>query len=146
VKVTEAPHYRRHVAQRERRQAGERARPEGLAAMPSILTQSEGPGHTVGLAPRGVNSGNGFLFVSHRGEIFPSGFLPLTVGNVRQMGLAEAYRSSDLFRRLRTPDRGGPLRPLRVPRHLRGPAPVPGLMGIPFETDLVRPTAMASRP
>jgi len=104
VKVTEAPHYRRHVAQRERRQAGERPRPEGLAAMPAILTQSEGPGHTVGLAPRGVNSGNGFLFVSHRGEIFPSGFLPLTVGNVREMGLADAYRSSDLFRRLRTPD------------------------------------------
>ena len=104
VKVTEAPHYRRHVAQRERRQAGERPRPEGLAAMPTILTQSEGPGHTVGLAPRGVNSGNGFLFVSHRGEIFPSGFLPLTVGNVREMGLADAYRSSDLFRRLRTPD------------------------------------------
>jgi radical SAM protein with 4Fe4S-binding SPASM domain len=104
VKVTEAPHYRRHVAQRERRLAGERSRPEGLASMPTILTQSEGPGHTVGLAPRGVNSGKGFLFVSHRGEIFPSGFLPLTVGNVRQMGLAEAYRSSDLFRRLRTPD------------------------------------------
>jgi radical SAM protein len=104
VKVTEAPHYRRHVAQRERRQAGERGRPEGLAAMPTILTRSEGPGHTVGLAPRGVNSGNGFLFVSHRGEIFPSGFLPLSVGNVRSLGLAEAYRSSDLFLRLRTPD------------------------------------------
>ena len=104
VKVTEAPHYRRHVAQRELRQAGERSRPEGLAHMPAILTQSEGPGHTVGLAPRGVNSGNGFLFVSHRGEIFPSGFLPLTVGNVRETGLAEAYRSSDLFKRLRTPD------------------------------------------
>ena len=59
---------------------GGAAAPEGLATMPAILTQSEGPGHTVGLAPRGVNSGNGFLFVSHRGEIFPSGFLPLTVG------------------------------------------------------------------
>ena len=104
VKVTEAPHYRRHVAQRERRAAGQRPRPQGLAAMPEILTQSEGPGHTVGLAPRGVNSGNGFLFVSHRGEIFPSGFLPLTVGNVRETGLAEAYRSSELFRSLRNPD------------------------------------------
>jgi radical SAM protein len=104
VKVTEAPHYRRYVALRERRLAGARARPEGRAAMPSILTRSEGPGHTVGLAPRGVNSGNGFLFVSHRGEIFPSGFLPLTVGNVRETSLAKAYRSSELFRRLRNPD------------------------------------------
>jgi len=104
VKVTEAPHYRRHVAQRERRIAREPGRPQGLVAMPSILTQSEGPGHTVGLAPRGVNAGNGFLFVSHRGEIFPSGFLPLAAGNVRQHGLADVYRTSDLFTRLRNPD------------------------------------------
>jgi AdoMet-dependent heme synthase len=98
VKVTEAPHYRRHVAQRERTGAGP-------VSMPTILTRSEGPGHTVGLAPRGVNSGNGFLFVSHRGEIFPSGFLPITAGNVRDVSLAEAYRSSELFRDLRDPDR-----------------------------------------
>ena len=85
VKVTEAPHYRRHVAQREMKDAGApSARPDGLAAMPARLTQSEGPGHTVGLAPRGVNSGNGFLFVSHTGEIMPSGFLPIPVGNVRE--------------------------------------------------------------
>ena len=103
VKVTEAPHYRRHVAQRERREARESGRPQGIVGMPAVLTRSEGPGHSVGLAPRGVNAGNGFLFVSHRGDVFPSGFLPLSVGNVRQTSLAEAYRS-DLFRRLRTPD------------------------------------------
>jgi len=102
VKVTEAPHYRRHVAQRERR-AGDRERPLGPVAMPSVLTTSEGPGHTVGLAPRGVNSGNGFLFVAHDGEIYPSGFLPVTVGNMRRVSLAEAYRSSPLFRELRDP-------------------------------------------
>ena len=104
VKVTEAPHYRRHVAQRERQAAGERGRPGGSVRMPEVLTQSEGPGHTVGLAPRGVNAGNGFLFVSHQGEIFPSGFLSLSVGNVRQVSLREAYRDSYLFRRLRTPE------------------------------------------
>ncbi len=98
VKVTEAPHYRRHVAQRERPA-------EGSVGMPAILTRSEGPGHTVGLAPRGVNSGNGFLFVSHRGEIFPSGFLPISAGNVRDVSLADAYRGSELFQELRDPDR-----------------------------------------
>jgi AdoMet-dependent heme synthase len=104
VKVTEAPHYRRHVAQRERRAAGEGGRPSPGVTMPAVLTRSEGPGHTVGLAPRGVNAGNGFLFVSHQGEVFPSGFLPLSVGSVRRMPLAEAYRASDLFRQLRAPD------------------------------------------
>jgi radical SAM protein len=104
VKVTEAPHYRRHVAQRERRAAGERGRPDASVAMPTILTTSEGPGHTVGLAPRGVNAGNGFLFVSHRGDVYPSGFLPRAAGNVRSVELAEAYRHSSLFRDLRDPD------------------------------------------
>jgi radical SAM protein len=104
VKVTEAPHYRRYVAQRERHAAGERGRPASGVAMPSMLTRSEGPGHTVGLAPRGVNAGNGFLFVSHRGEIYPSGFLPLLAGNVRRDRLADVYRDSPIFRVLRMPD------------------------------------------
>jgi AdoMet-dependent heme synthase len=105
VKVTEAPHYRRHVAQRERQARGESTRPAQHVTMPSVLTTSEGPGHTVGLAPRGVNSGNGFLFVSHQGEIYPSGFLPISVGNVRWRALSSAYRSSSLFRQLRDPGR-----------------------------------------
>ena len=105
VKVTEAPHYRRHVAQRERRRAGAPARPGGdPVSMPAALTRSEGPGHTVGLAPRGVNSGNGFLFVSHIGEIYPSGFLPLRQGDVREDRLADVYRQSPTFRALRSPD------------------------------------------
>jgi radical SAM protein with 4Fe4S-binding SPASM domain len=101
VKVTEAPHYRRFVAQQETAAAGH---VHGPGQMPALLTRSEGPGHTVGLAPRGVNAGNGFLFVSHQGEIYPSGFLPLSAGNVRKDSLAEVYRTSPLFTRLRNPD------------------------------------------
>jgi radical SAM protein len=103
VKVTEAPHYRRHVAQRERRASEESGRPGGPVAMPAILTRSEGPGHTVGLAPRGVNAGNGFLFVSHRGDVYPSGFLPIPAGNVRSANRADLYRHSLIFRNLRNP-------------------------------------------
>jgi radical SAM protein with 4Fe4S-binding SPASM domain len=102
VKVTEAPHYRRYVAQREYGGASCRAH---HVAMPELLTRSEGPGHTLGLAPRGVNSGNGFLFVSHQGDIFPSGFLPVPVGNTRTLSLAAAYRQSELFRQLRDSER-----------------------------------------
>ena len=102
VKVTEAPHYRRHVFQRERedRSGG---RPHSVQ-MPAMLTTSEGPGHTVGLAPRGVNAGKGFLFVSHVGDIHPSGFLPLPAGNVRDLDVGDVYRASDLFRKLRNPE------------------------------------------
>jgi len=95
VKVTEAPQYRRYVAQREANDTGQ---------MPVRLMRSEGPGHTVGLAPRAVNAGNGFAFVSHQGEVFPSGFLPLSAGNVRSQPLATIYREAPLFRELRDVD------------------------------------------
>ena len=73
--------------------------------MPALLTRSEGPGHTIGLAPRGVNAGKGFLFVSHQGDVYPSGFLPLNAGNVRESTLAHLYREHEMFRSLRDPDR-----------------------------------------
>ncbi len=103
LKVTEAPHYRRYVAEREAATSGDTAKTHA-GTMPQLLQRSEGPGHTVGLAPRGVNAGNGFAFVSHTGDVFPSGFLPLCAGNVRTQGLADIYRHSRLFRMLRDPD------------------------------------------
>ena len=41
------------------------------------------------------------MFISHTGEIYPSGFLPLSAGNVRRDSLAEVYRQSPLFLQLR---------------------------------------------
>lgn len=90
LKVTEAPHYRRWVAQHLAAQGGQAAAPAAVHA-------------PIGLSPKAVNSGKGFLFVSHRGEIFPSGFLPILAGNVRQDDIAEVYRYSPLFRELRDP-------------------------------------------
>jgi radical SAM protein with 4Fe4S-binding SPASM domain len=55
----------------------------------------------IGRAPRGINDGKGFVFISHLGEVFPSGFLPISAGNVRTQSLAELYRHSPLFVGLR---------------------------------------------
>jgi radical SAM protein len=101
VKITEAPHYRRYAAQREQADGGAPRHPG--RRLPSMLLRTEGPGHSIGLAPQGVNSGNGFLFVSHTGEVFPSGFLPISAGNLRGASLASMYRDSELFRTLRRP-------------------------------------------
>ena len=104
VKVTEAPHYRRYVAQQEMLETGNGRRPQApVHDLPSQLIRTEGPGHTIGLASRGVNSGNGFLFVSHTGDVFPSGFLPASSGNLREHSLASLYQDSELFRQLRRP-------------------------------------------
>ncbi len=93
VKTTEAMHYRRYVAQRIKAEHG--------------ATQNE---NAKGVAWRtaGVSDGKGFVFVSHTGEIFPSGFLPVTGGNVLEDSLTDVYRNSDLFQTLRdTTQRGG---------------------------------------
>lgn len=97
IKTTEAHHYRRVVIQRkvEERQAGNS---ELLTWNPS--TDKD----IIGRAPRGVNDGNGFVFISHLGEIYPSGFLPLDCGNVRETPLAEIYRNHPVFKSLRNPD------------------------------------------
>jgi radical SAM protein with 4Fe4S-binding SPASM domain len=52
-----------------------------------------------------VNDGKGFCFVSHTGEVCPSGFLPLPGGNIRQQSVTDVYRHSTLFRDLRQPDK-----------------------------------------
>jgi radical SAM protein with 4Fe4S-binding SPASM domain len=91
LKVTEAPHYRRYLRQHQEREHG-RVRHRS----------QEG---SVPMAQRGVNAGNGFLFVSHFGEIFPSGFLPLTAGSVRRDRLADVYQTSELFTSLRDPSK-----------------------------------------
>lgn len=92
IKTTEAQHYRRFLLQQ--RVAERRA---GLDA----LAPSERTADAIGRAPRGLNDGKGFVFISHKGEVFPSGFLPVSAGNIRREGLAEIYRESPLFMGLR---------------------------------------------
>ena len=48
--------------------------------------------------------GRGFVFISHVGEVYPSGFLPVSAGNVRELSLVSIYRDSQLFRDLRDPE------------------------------------------
>ncbi len=54
--------------------------------------------------PMNINAGNGFVFISHLGDVFPSGFLPVRAGNVKQRSLLDIYRNADLFRELRDPE------------------------------------------
>ncbi|HEX9780543.1 MAG TPA: TIGR04053 family radical SAM/SPASM domain-containing protein [bacterium] len=105
VKITEAPHFRRYVMQRE--PAAARRPSASDAALPEALRRAIGPMGTIGQAPQPINAGKGHLFISYHGEIYPSGFLPLAAGNVRRHRLADVYRDSPVFRALRDPDRLG---------------------------------------
>lgn len=95
IKSTEAQHYRRFLLQRRT----EEKRKDNGQSLPSMLRANTADG--IGRAPRGINDGKGFVFISHLGEVFPSGFLPVSAGNVRQQSLTELYRHSPLFVSLR---------------------------------------------
>jgi radical SAM protein len=104
VRTTAAQHYRRIVIQRERLARGEPADSPAT----EVRWELTGAGYAFrgGRAPveQGVNDGKGFCFISHIGDVYPSGFLQLSAGNVRERSVVEIYRSSPLFRELRTPD------------------------------------------
>lgn len=51
--------------------------------------------------PMHINAANGFVFISRRGEVFPSGFMPIHAGNVREQSLVDIYRDAPLFVNLR---------------------------------------------
>ncbi|HSJ14767.1 MAG TPA: TIGR04053 family radical SAM/SPASM domain-containing protein [Longimicrobiales bacterium] len=98
IKATAAPQYSRVVLQRKVAERRNGARDESS----DVLTDGAGLSLIDGIGrARGVNDGDGFLFVSHTGEIFPSGFLPVTAGNIRSADLVDVYRNSTLFRTLR---------------------------------------------
>ncbi len=78
VKTTEGHHYRRVAIQEARAHGGEPAR----RAVPT-------------------RDGKGIMFISHTGDIQPSGFLPITAGNVRTDDVATVYRTHPLFLKLR---------------------------------------------
>ena len=87
VKTTEGLHYRRYIAQRLKAEHGGRGGMNGR-----LLWRTTA-----------VSEGRGFLFISHTGEIYPSGYLPVSAGNVRNDSIVDVYRNSRLFRILREP-------------------------------------------
>ena len=101
VKITEAQHYRRFVIEQERTKNQPGKQNLRDLKLPDRLTRDFGPDGSIGHAPKGVNAGNGYVFISHKGEIYPSGFLPLTTGDVHHDSLEKIYRNHPIFQLLR---------------------------------------------
>jgi AdoMet-dependent heme synthase len=97
IKTTEAMHYRRYLMQRRKAEGGG-ARGYGH---PGGHPGGESAADTPLNKMAGINSGRGFVFVSRTGEIYPSGFLPISSGNVRRDSLVDVYQKGALFQVLR---------------------------------------------
>lgn len=87
IKTTEAPSFRRVALNKMRKNGKSAAEIE----------------RTPLYAGFGIRDGNGIMFVSNQGDIYPAGFLPLAVGNVRNDNLVETYREAPMFQALHTP-------------------------------------------
>lgn len=114
AKTTEGHHYKRVVLQRSILDEKGLAVEDYFDLHPVYFQLREGLRQVVaekGLVqkeniirtPMHINAGNGFVFISRRGEVFPSGFMPISVGNVREKSLVELYREAPLFKSLRDP-------------------------------------------
>ena len=105
VTPREGYHYRRVLLQRRAAELGIGvedflADAERKNSTPTDLASSARATRII-RAPLGVNDGKGILFVSHTGDVQPSGFLNLVGGNVRSQSLADIYRKSPVFLRVR---------------------------------------------
>lgn len=100
VRTVEAPFFRRVVATRSN------GPPPGLGPLylrhSTRLRELLGPSRGEPKAQtKGTRDGKGIVFVGHDGEVYPAGFLPVRVGNVRGQSLARIYRESSLLRDIR---------------------------------------------
>ncbi|MUV36529.1 Coenzyme PQQ synthesis protein [Lentibacillus sp. JNUCC-1] len=104
IKTTAAQHYRRVVIQSKMREHKGMSDGDRIYYEDALMQGKTGSIDGLGRAPKGVNDGNGFVFISHTGDVYPSGLLPIKAGNVRMQPLADIYRHSEVFKNLRNPD------------------------------------------
>lgn len=109
VRTVEAPFFRRVAL--ERRQTG--GTPADVSYGPGALYSELhdrlqsllGPPTSPVRAPSAATrDGKGIIFVAADGDVYPSGFLPLRLGNVRHQSLMQIYRDDPLLRAIRDAD------------------------------------------
>jgi radical SAM protein with 4Fe4S-binding SPASM domain len=124
LKATCAPHYFRVL--RQRRAAGRRAASSpsaepgggdaigptemtmpgsaGIALHPHAAGVSRGHADGMSAMTKGCLAGTGVCFISHKGEVYPCGYLPVLAGDVNQQSLAEIWENATVFKELRDTD------------------------------------------
>jgi len=106
VRTVEAPFFRRVVA--ARRDGAAPPRRPLYGALSAELNRGLGaPARRPRAHTAATRDGKGIVFIAHDGEVFPAGFLPLALGNVRQQPLSRIYRENPLLIAIREARFGG---------------------------------------
>lgn len=101
IRTTEAPQFRRIVTQRSTGVVSSR---NGRIHRELVrrLKEFEGLGTSdLKALTTSTRDGKGVIFVAHNGEIFPSGFLPMSLGNVIEDRLKQVYQNNQILQALR---------------------------------------------
>jgi radical SAM protein len=106
VRTVEAPFFRRVVAARSALSAAcDPTTYFGLGPLyrrlAAVLQERLGPPGPSRAQSVGTRDGKGIIFVSHAGDVFPAGFLPVALGNVRTGNIVDIYRDHPLLRAIR---------------------------------------------
>ena len=102
VRTSEGPHFRRVYVQRQNGAVA----PQGelYRHLSDRLRTLEGePKNTPSLRINATGDGKGIIFIGHDGEVYPSGFLPLSLGNVKDGNLKTIYTTHPLLLAMRNP-------------------------------------------
>ena len=106
VRTVEGPMFRRVVRWREQGDVG----PVGAlyARLSKGLADQLGPATSASKAQtKGTRDGRGIVFISATGDIYPAGFLPIVLGNVKNDDIVEVYREDPLLLQIRAAAFGG---------------------------------------
>jgi AdoMet-dependent heme synthase len=105
VRTVEAPFFRRVALERADGATAPSIGDAGstYAFLRSRLIELLGPSSAPIRAPSAATrDGKGIIFVGANGDIYPSGFLPIPLGNVRNTSLIDVYRDHELLRSIRS--------------------------------------------
>lgn len=105
IRTVEAPFYRRAKLQRL---SGARYESPLYGELASRLRALMGePKRPLDPAIVPTRDGHGIIFVAYDGGVYPSGFLPYVLGNVRRESLVRIYREHPLLVKMRRGELGG---------------------------------------
>lgn len=105
IRTVEAPFFRRILLERERGDYnGGPLYTDLVNRTLKLLGQPTGrtKGHT-----SYTRDGKGIIFVAHNGDVNPSGFLPISLGNVKDESIASIYRNNEILKKMREPKNFG---------------------------------------
>ncbi len=99
VRTVEAPFIRRIYYER---MAGIEFHDDLYNRLKDELIKLEGmPSSKTTIYSKGTLDGDGILFIAHDGSIYPGGFLPIRLGNIKKDNLIKVYRENELLNRIR---------------------------------------------